>query len=146
MICTPLTRKAIWVAFRAHAGQVDKAGLPYILHPLQVAERMTDELGTCVALLHEVVEDTAVTPEDLRMDFPPEVVEAVRLLTHNQDVPYADYVRALAGNPLARAVKIADLAHNSDESRFAGLPVDAEALARRRAKYFLARSILGGEE
>lgn len=143
MIYTPLTRKAIWVAFRAHAGQVDKTGLPYILHPLQVAERMTDELGTCVALLHDVVEDTAVTLEDLRADFPPEVVEAVRLLSHDLDVPYADYVRALAGNPLARAVKIADLAHNSDESRFTGLPVDAEALARRRAKYAQARAILG---
>ena len=142
MIYTPMTRKAILLAFRAHAGQVDKAGLPYILHPLQVAERMTDEIGTCVALLHDVVEDTDVTLDALRADFPPEVVEAVRLLTHTPEVPYDDYVRALADNPLARTVKIADLAHNSDETRFAGLPVDAEALARRRAKYALVRDIL----
>ena len=142
MIYTELTNKALRIAYDAHAGQLDKCGSPYIAHPLHVAEQMNDEASTCVALLHDVVEDSAVTLDDLARDFPPEVIEGIRLMTHDPGVDYLDYVRAIKGNPLAKMVKLADLAHNSDETRFAGRPVAPEELERRRRKYAAAREIL----
>lgn len=146
MIYTELTNKALRIAYDAHAGQLDKCGAPYIAHPLHVAEQMDDEASTCVALLHDVVEDSDVTLDDLAREFPPEVVEGVRLMTHDPEVDYLDYVRAIRGNPLATKVKLADLAHNSDETRFAGHPVAPEELERRRRKYAAAREILLEEE
>lgn len=145
MIYTELTNKALRIAYDAHAGQLDKCGTPYIAHPLHVAEQMDDETSTCVALLHDVVEDSDVTLDDLARDFPPEIVEGVRLMTHEPEVDYLDYVRAIRGNPLATTVKLADLAHNSDETRFAGRPVAPEELERRRRKYAAARKILSEE-
>ncbi len=142
MIYTELTNKALRIAYDAHAGQLDKCGTPYIAHPLHVAEQMDDEASTCVALLHDVVEDSDVTLDGLACDFPPEVVEGVRLMTHEPGVDYLDYVRAIKGNPIAKKVKLADLAHNSDETRFAGRPVAPEELERRRRKYAAARAIL----
>ena len=142
MIYTELTNKALRIAYDAHAGQLDKCGTPYIAHPLHVAEQMDDETSTCVALLHDVVEDSDVTLDDLAREFPPEVVEGVRLMTHDPEVDYLDYVRTIRGNPLATKVKLADLAHNSDETRFAGRPVAPEELERRRRKYAAAREIL----
>lgn len=133
MIYTALTNRAMVIAYDAHHGQVDKQGIPYVFHPFHVAEQMTDELSTCVALLHDVVEDSDVTLNDLAQEFPTEVVEALALLTHDESVPYLEYVQALAGNELARAVKRADLEHNLDESRGAGtgearsVNMDAEA-------------------
>ena len=144
MIYTELTNKALRIAYDAHAGQLDKCGAPYIAHPLHVAEQMDDEASTCVALLHDVVEDSDVTLDDLAREFPPEVVEGVRLMTHDPEVDYLDYVRAIRGNPLATKVKLADLAHNSDETRFAGRAVAPEELERRR-KYAAAREVLLGE-
>lgn len=118
MIYTPLTERAMRVMYAAHAGQVDRAGVPYVFHPWHVAEEQRDELCTCAALLHDVLEDTAMTEQDLRrQDFPPEVVEAVCLLTRPEGMEYMAYVRRLSGNPIARRVKIADLRHNSDLSR-----------------------------
>ena len=128
MIYTELTNKALRIAYDAHAGQLDKCGTPYIAHPLHVAEQMDDETSTCVALLHDVVEDSDVTLDDLAREFPPEVVEGVRLMTHDPEVDYLDYVRAIRGNPLAMKVKLADLAHNSDETRFAGYAAAREVL------------------
>ena len=145
MIYTELTNKALRIAYDAHAGQLDKCGAPYIAHPLHVAEQMDDEASTCVALLHDVVEDSDVTLDDLARDFPPEVVEGVRLMTHDPAVDYLEYVRAIKGNSLATKVKLADLAHNSDETRFAGTSVAPEDLERRRRKYAAAREILLGE-
>ena len=139
MIYTPLTLKAMQVAYAAHHGQLDRCGVPYVFHPFHLAKQMTDETTTCVALLHDVVEDTDMTFEDLARDFPPEVVEAVRLLTHAKDVDYFDYVRAIRGNPIATAVKLADLAHNSDSARAALTP---ESRAARLAKYAKARALL----
>ena len=101
--------------------------VPYVFHPFHLAEQMTDETTTCAALLHDVVEDTDMTLDDLARDFPPEVVEAVRLLTHTEDVDYFDYVRAIRGNPIATAVKLADLAHNSDSARAALTPGTPES-------------------
>ena len=145
MIYTPLTNRAMKLAYAAHEGQMDKCGQPYIFHPYHLAEQMDDEISTCVALLHDVVEDTDVTLDDLAREFPPEVVEGVRLLTHDPAVDYFDYVRAIKGHPVAQKVKLADLAHNSDESRFAGIEDATEALlSRRRQKYARARDILLG--
>ncbi len=145
MIYTELTNKALRIAYDAHAGQLDKCGAPYIAHPLHVAEQMDDETSTCVALLHDVVEDSDVTLDDLARYFPPEVIEGVRLMTHEPGVDYLDYVRAIKGNAVAKKVKLADLAHNSDETRFAERPVAPEELERRRRKYAAARKILLGE-
>ena len=118
MLYTPLTKAAMKLCFAAHEGQLDKAGVPYVNHPLHVAEQMRTEAETCAALLHDVMEDTQLTAEDLRAaGMPDEVLDALALLTHDPAVPYLDYVRACAANPIARAVKIADLEHNSDLTR-----------------------------
>jgi (p)ppGpp synthase/HD superfamily hydrolase len=129
MIYTPLTKKALRLCFDAHREQVDKTGLPYVFHPFHLAEQMKDEYTTVCALLHDVVEDTDYTLDDLRdMGFPHEVVDALALLTHDPAVPYMDYVKVIATNPIARKVKMADLRHNSDLSRMD--EVDEWAAAR----------------
>lgn len=117
MLYTPLTCKAMQIAYAAHHGQVDKGGLPYIFHPYHLAEQMTDEFSCCAALLHDVVEDTAVTMEELATEFPPEVIDVLKLLTHREGVPYFDYVRNIKENPIAVKIKLADIAHNSDRTR-----------------------------
>ena len=128
MIYTELTIRAMNLAYNAHHGQFDKGGVPYIFHPIHLAEEMEDEYSTCVALLHDTVEDTAVTLEVLSGDFPREIVEAGELLTHREGVDYFDYVRSIRQNHLAVKVKLADLRHNSDLSRLDH--VDQKALDR----------------
>ena len=141
MIYTELTKMAMKLCFAAHKDQLDKSGLPYVFHPFHLAEQMTDELTTVTALLHDVVEDTPYALEDLRqMGFPEEVMEALRLLTHDDDTPYLDYVVRLKDNPIARAVKLADLRHNSDMTRLDH--VDDWAL-KRAEKYQKAIALLG---
>jgi len=142
MVYTEMTKKAMRIAYEAHHGQVDKSGVPYVFHPLHLAESMEDEISCCVALLHDVVEDTDITLEDLAQVFPAEVVEAVALLTHAEDVDYFDYVRKIKTNPIAKTVKLADLAHNMDASRFAGVPVPEGQSSRLRSKYTKAKAIL----
>ena len=141
MIYTELTIKAMNLAYNAHHGQFDKGGVPYIFHPIHLAEQMDDEVSTCVALLHDTVEDTAVTLEDLASIFPQEIVEAVDLLTHRDGVEYFDYVRAIKANPVAVKVKLADLAHNGDPKRIC----NQGNQERRRIKYAAARRILTEE-
>ena len=145
MIYTPLTYKAMHIAYNAHHGQLDKSGAPYIFHPIHLAEQMEDEFSCCAALLHDVVEDTDVTLDDLRKDFPEEVVEAVRLLTHEDGVPDAEYLTAIKANPIALKVKLADNAHNADRTRCCNGTVSEEKLARWQVKYARARAILLGE-
>ena len=146
MIYTALTNKALRLAYTAHHGQTDKSGQPYIFHLYHLAEQMTDEVSACVALLHDVAEDTNLTLEDLEREFPQEVTDALRLLNHEKGTDYFDYVRAIKQNPVAVKVKLADLAHNSDETRFAGCgDIPAEQLARWREKYAKARAILEGD-
>ena len=129
MLYTALTKKALKISFDAHKNQVDKSGMPYVYHPFHLAEQMNDELSTCVALLHDVVEDTDITLDDLKSKgFPDAAIEALSLMTHNDDVPYLDYVRAMKDNPIARKVKLADLAHNSDLTRLD--KVDDKAIER----------------
>lgn len=142
MIYTPLTNKAMQIAYQAHHGQVDYNGIPYIFHPIHLAEQLDDEISCCVALLHDTVEDTDVTLEDLKALFPPEVTDAVALLTHADGMDYFDYVRAIKANPTARKVKLADLAHNSDQSRCVGSDLTEERKAAWRAKYEKAQKIL----
>ena len=145
MIYTPLTIRAMQIAYDAHHGQTDKAGVPYVFHPLHLAEAMEDEICCCAALLHDVVEDTAVTLEDLAAVFPPEVVEAVALLTHEEGTDYFDYVRRIRSSPIARTVKLADLQHNSDATRFAGVSVPEDRIGYFRDKYTKAKAILLAE-
>ena len=124
-----MTKKALKLSFEAHKDQIDKSGMPYVYHPFHLAEQMKDEDTTIVALLHDVVEDTYITVDDIRkMGFNEEVCEALKLMTHDDNVPYIEYVKKLKSNPIAKAVKIADLAHNSDLTRLD--IVDEKALMR----------------
>ena len=141
MIYTHLTIEAMKLAYSAHHGQTDKGGVPYIFHPYHMAEEMEDEYSTCVALLHDIVEDTDVTLEELSAIFPEEVVNAVATLTHREGEPYLEYVSRVKQDPIAKRVKLADLRHNSEESR---LPDASETtLAYFREKYRRAFEILG---
>ena len=143
MIYTEQTKKALRLCFAAHKEQTDKSGMPYVFHPFHLAEQMTDELSTVCALLHDVVEDTDCTFDDLRgMGFPEEVIAALKLLTHEDGVPYMDYVVEIAENPIAKAVKIADLRHNSDLSRMDESEIDEWAI-KRTEKYKAALRLLG---
>ena len=142
MIYTPLTKKALILAYNAHHGQVDYNVVPYIFHPIHLAEQMEDEVSCIAALLHDVVEDTAVTMEALAAEFPDEVMEVLRLLTHEKDQDYFEYVRNLKPHPIARKIKLADLAHNSDQTRCIGSQLPEEKLAYWRQKYQKATAIL----
>ena len=118
MIYTPLTKIALKLCFEAHKDQIDKSGMPYVFHPFHLAEQMADENTTIVALLHDVIEDTEYTLDDLRkFGFAEDVLSAISLMTHADDVPYMEYVVKIKTNPIAKAVKLADLKHNSDMSR-----------------------------
>ena len=140
MLYTRLTKKALRIAFDAHKEQTDKTGLPYIFHPFHLAEQMTDEATTCVALLHDVVEDTDMSFEQLAAEgFTGEMLSALRLLTHDPSVPYMDYVRGIKENPIAKAVKLADLRHNSDLSR---MDIIDEKAIERTKKYKQAIELL----
>ena len=145
MIYTPLVNKAFRIAYDAHHGQVDKNGIPYIFHPIHLAEQMDDEISCCAALLHDVVEDTEVTMEQLAAVFPEEVIEVLKLLTHEKGVEYFTYVRAIKNNPIAVKIKLADIAHNSDQTRCIGSALTEEQLAYFRAKYANAKRILTEE-
>ncbi|MBE6922444.1 MAG: HD domain-containing protein [Ruminococcaceae bacterium] len=142
MIYTPMTNKAMRIAYKAHHGQLDYNGIPYIFHPIHLAEQMDDEISCCAALLHDVVEDTDVTMEDLAQEFPAQVMEVLKLLTHDDDVPYFDYVREISKHPVAKKVKLADLAHNSDQTRCVGSDLTEERLAYWKDKYAKAQTIL----
>ena len=140
MIYTEMTKKAIRLMFDLHKEQTDKSGLPYVYHPWHVAESMDDEIAATVALLHDAVEDTDLTLEDVReAGFPEEVVVALGCMTHDDSVDYMDYVRALAPNAVARKVKLADLRHNADITR---LDAPTEKDLARREKYLKAIELL----
>lgn len=134
-----LLAAALRLAAAAHDGQVDKAGGPYLAHPLRVAARLADHGPVAIAagLLHDVVEDSANTLEDLEAaGIPAEVCDAVDALTRRPGEPYAQAVQRAAAHPLARRVKAADLADNLDPARLAVLtPATRERL---QAKYTAA--------
>ena len=120
MIYTPLTVKAMKIAYDAHHGQLDKGGVPYIFHPLHLAEQMDDEISACAALLHDVIEDTDITAKELfEMGIPCDVIDILKLLTRDEATPYLDYIKAIkqSGSKTAIKIKLCDLEHNSDTSR-----------------------------
>ena len=129
MIYTDMTKKALKLSFEAHKDQIDKSGIPYVYPPYHLAEQMTDENTTIVALLHDVAEDTDITVEDIRkMGFSEKICEALSLMTHDKNVSYMEYVKKLKSNPIAKVVKLADLKHNSDLTRLDA--ADEKALKR----------------
>lgn len=140
MIYTPKTKKALKLCFEAHKNQIDKSDMPYVFHPFHLAEQMKTEETTVVALLHDVVEDTDYTLEELsNMGFDKPIIDALALLTHDPAVEYMDYVKAIKSNTIAKAVKLADLRHNSDLTR---LDIVTEKALERQQKYLKAIAFL----
>ena len=120
---------AIALAALAHRGQVDKAGLPYVLHPIRVMLALDSETERIVGVLHDLIEDTDCSLEDLRhKGFPPEVIGAVDCLTRRPGEDYDAYVARVRINPVARRVKLADLEDNLDASRLPEITPKDQAL------------------
>lgn len=129
-----LYEKALRIAEKAHEGQKDKGGNPYILHPLAVASKVENREEKITALLHDVVEDTEVTLGDLAREFPSVIVDAVDRLTKKKGPEYSreKYLERIKENEIARKVKLADLEHNMDISR---IPHPTEVDYRRLENY-----------
>jgi len=129
------SERAYDLAIKAHNGQTDKAGKPYIEHVLRVAENMRDEITKTVAYLHDVVEDTNITIDEISAGFGSDVANAVNSLSRTDGESYADFISRLSKNAIARAVKVADLKDNLDLSRLKSISnVDKE----RAEKYKIA--------
>lgn len=140
MIYTKLTMKAMDIAYAAHNKQKDKSGVPYIFHPIHLAEQMDDEEATVVALLHDVIEDTQITAADLiREGIPSYIVEIIVMLTKDKNENYFDYIRRVKSNELAKKVKLEDLKHNLDKTR---LLTSTQLDKDRREKYKKSIEIL----
>lgn len=142
MINTKLTRKAMIIAYNAHKNQFDKSGVPYIYHPIYVAEKMKTENECIVALLHDVVEDTETTFEQLENIFSSEIIDSLKLLTKDNTVDYYEYIMKIKKNPIAKSVKIEDLKHNLDLTR---LDVITEDDIKRENRYKKALLILSDD-
>ncbi len=130
------------IAYQAHKEQKDKSGLPYIFHPFHFAEQMDSQEAVIIALLHDVIEDSIITIDDLKnKGFPEDCIEAVKILTHSEEKDYFEYINDIkkSNNPYVRAVKLADLKHNSDITRLD--VIDKKAL-KRIEKYKTAIAIL----
>ncbi len=124
--------KAITIAVTAHRGQRDKAGQPYILHPLRLMQKCSTEAEMIVAVLHDVIEDTDVTTDHLeREGFDTEVIQALRCLTKTKGEHYPDFIERVSKNQLARRVKILDLTDNMDASRLTSF-TDADGTRLKR--------------
>ena len=139
MINTKLTRKAMIIDYEAHKNQVDKSGVPYIYHPIHVAEQMDTENECIIALLHDVVEDTNVTFKQLEEVFSKEIIDILKLLTREENIEYDEYIKRIKNNSIACKVKIADLTHNLDKTR---LDFVTEVDVKRNEKYKKALQIL----
>ena len=138
----PMLELALSIATEAHRGQFDKAGIDYIEHPIYVASQVDTEEEKAVALLHDVIEDSPVSAEELLIaGLPEEVVTAVQVLTKKKEQDYQTYLETVKKNPLARVVKLADLKHNSDLSRLPSITAkDRERLKKyKKAIDFLSR-------
>lgn len=146
---TPTVSDALLLAVEAHSGQVDKAGKPYIEHPIAVAnilvEQRAGHSAILAGLLHDVVEDSDITLDQLRgLGYPEEVVQAVDSVTKRQGETYMDLIRRAAADPIGRIVKLADNQTNSDPERLALLSEDEQAWFTQ--KYAKARAVLLGEQ
>ncbi len=133
-MCTNhLLKKAQEIADKAHAGQTDKAGAAYILHPMRVADRCSTDEERIVALLHDTIEDTDITAETLFVEgFPQQIIDAILSVTRNDGESYSDFIIRAAKNPIGRCVKLHDLEDNMDISR---LPHLSESDIPRLNKY-----------
>ena len=137
---------AIRIAADAHADQLDKDGRPYILHTIAVMMNVPPGDAQLVAVLHDVVEDTTVTMDDLaRAGFSEAILSSLRLVTHAKDEPYAQYVVRCKADPIARFVKLADLRDNTRPERALMRPGILERDARRMARYLLSYKFLSDE-
>ena len=138
--------QAIAIAAKAHKGQVDKAGAPYVLHPLRIMLRVSTTEERIVAVLHDVVEDCGVSLKDLRVEgFPEVVIEAINSVTRRPEESYEDFVRRAASNPIGRRVKLADLEDNSDLSRIANPSArDHKRIAKYRRAIETIEAFEGG--
>lgn len=140
MFYTDAIKQAMILAYDAHKDQVDKSGLPYIYHPFYLATQMKTEETIIVALLHDVVEDTHYTFENIEnKGFSAKIIDALRLLKHDKSEDYLDYIHRIKPNDIARTVKLADLRHNSDESRLDFIDDKAK---ERLSKYAASIKIL----
>ena len=127
---------ALELAVEKHKNQTDKAGNPYILHPLHVMENVNSKEGKIVAILHDIIEDTDITENYLlKIGLSKRIVDAVVALTRSEDMDYQEYIKNLSSNPLAKEVKLADLEHNMDLKR---LPTLEEKDLERNRKYQIA--------
>lgn len=138
MIYSPMVRKACEIMFEAHKDDRDKGGYPYVFHPFYLASQMDDEVSVCTALLHDVIEDHGDRYSFGYLGnegFPEEVIGALELLTHREDVPYMEYVKKIAGNETAAKVKLADLRHNTDTGRTDGAEAPKHRLYLEAIEY-----------
>jgi len=131
------------LATGAHAGQTDKAGLPYITHPERVASRLSTAEAQVVGWLHDTVEDTSITVQEIESQFGPETAAAVDAISRRDGEAWSDYIDRVAANPVARQVKISDLIDNSNLSR---IPHVTMKDVKRQAKYNRALKRLLEEE
>lgn len=128
-----MIEKALEIAIRAHNGQFDKGNKPYIFHPITVALKMKDDKSKIVALLHDVIEDSDITIEDLKQEgFSECIIKAVEILTKNKNENYQDYLSRIKKNKIAKQVKIEDIRHNIDLTR---IPNPSENDYKRIKKY-----------
>jgi uncharacterized membrane protein YccC len=134
-----LIESALALALEAHAGQTDKAGAAYILHPMRLASRAAAPEAVMAALLHDVVEDSRFSHEDLaEHGFPSEVLEAVRRLTRRPSDSYEEFIKRCAGHPLAREVKLLDLQDNLDTSRLTSRGIELNDADHSRIERYRA--------
>lgn len=137
--------KAIIIATKAHSGQVDKGGHPYILHPLAVMMNVETNVEKIVAVLHDVLEDTELTLNDLESEgFGYDVLIPLEILTKGKGVSYDDYIKQIAKNNVARNVKMQAIRNNMDLSRIENLSKkDFERNKKyKKALHFLINSYL----
>ena len=123
MYYSEMVKKAVNIMFEAHKEDFDKGGYPYVFHPFYLATKVEGENETCVALLHDVIEDHGdkYNFEYLEKEgFNKEIIDALKVLTHKKDVPYMDYIVEISKNDIAKKVKIEDLKHNMDSRRTYG--------------------------
>lgn len=149
MIYTKQTKKAIRLMFDKQKNQVDKDGIPYVFHPWHVAESMNDEKRTIVALLHDIIEDTNVTVEDLQgLGFENDVIDAIVCMTHKQDEDYFEYIKRIGTNEIAIDVKLKDLEHNMDKTRLSVITpkyVQKYKKYEKSVEYLIQRKILNDD-
>ena len=148
MIYTQLTTNAMKIAFEAHRDQTDISGVPYIYHPIHLAEQCDNEYDICVALLHDVMEDCDEQYKDkIYEEFPQEVIKALELLNHKKKkLPYMEYIKEIKKDIIATKIKILDLKHNLDSSRITNVEVydekKKEKLLKKRELYKQALEFL----